>query len=246
MSRGGRGGKMGQAPARHGGVTGALGQAMQETELYPAIKAYLEAAGYSVKAEIGPADVMAIRDGAEPVIVELKTAFSLALFHQGIARLAVCDQVYLAVPRGTGRRFAKALAENTRLARRLGLGLMTVRLPGGPVEVHCDPGPYAPRKSAPKRRALLAEFARRRGDPNLGGTQGARMTAYRQDAIACARHLAAAGPCRGAAVKAATGVDRATTLMRDNHYGWFDRLGGGVYALAEAGHAAIAGADPAG
>ena len=219
---------------------------MQETELYPAVKAYLEAAGYSVKAEIGPADVMGLRDGAEPVIVELKTAFSLALFHQGIARLAVSDQVYLAVPRGQGRRFAKSLAENTRLARRLGLGVMTVRMADGLVEVHCDPGPYAPRKSAPKRRALLAEFARRRGDPNLGGTQGARMTAYRQDAIACAQHLAVAGPCRGAAVKAATGVDRATGLMRDNHYGWFDRVDTGVYALSDAGRAAIGAEKPQG
>jgi hypothetical protein len=214
---------------------------MQETELYPPVKAFLEAAGYTVKAEIGPADVMAMREGAEPVIVELKTGFSLALFHQGIARLAVSDLVYLAVPRGQGRRFAKALADNVKLARRLGLGLMTVRLSDGLVEVHCDPGPYAPRKSAPRRRALLAEFARRRGDPNLGGVQGARMTAYRQDAMACARHLAAAGACRGAAVKAATGVDRATTLMRDNHYGWFDKVETGVYALSDQGRAALEG-----
>ena len=55
---------------------------MQETELYPAIKAFLEDAGYEVKAEIGPADVVAVKPGeSEPVIVELKTAFSLALFH---------------------------------------------------------------------------------------------------------------------------------------------------------------------
>jgi hypothetical protein len=212
---------------------------MQETELYPAVKAFLEAAGYTVKAEIGPADVMGLRDGGQPVLVELKTGFSLALFHQGIARLAISDLVYVAVPRGQGRRFVKALAENVRLARRLGLGVLTVRLSDGLVEVHCDPGPYAPRKSAPRRRALLAEFARRRGDPNLGGVRGTRVTAYRQDALACARHLLATGPCRGAQVKAATGVDRATTLMRDNHYGWFDRIGAGVYGLTETGRALL-------
>jgi hypothetical protein len=213
---------------------------MHETELYPAVKAYLEAAGYTVKAEIGPADVVALRAGDEPLIVEMKTGFSLALFHQGIARLAISDLVYLAVPRGQGRRFGKALAENTRLARRLGLGVMTVRLPDGLVEIHCDPGPYAPRKSAPRRRALLSEFARRRGDPNLGGATGTRMTAYRQDALACARHLEA-GPCKGAAVKAATGVERATTLMRDNHYGWFEKVDTGVYALTDAGRAMLEG-----
>jgi hypothetical protein len=213
---------------------------MQETELYPAVKAFLEAAGYEVKAEIGPADVVAVKpDEAEPLIVELKTGFSLALFHQGIARLAVSDMVYLAVPRGAGRRFLKALKENTALARRLGLGLMTVRLETGLVEVQCDPGPYAPRKSAPKRRALLSEFARRRGDPNLGGLQGQRVTAYRQDALACAVQLAANGPCKGAVVKAATGVARATMIMRDNHYGWFEKVETGVYALSEAGRAML-------
>jgi len=213
---------------------------MQETQLYAPVKAFLEAAGYEVKAEIGPADVVALRPGEDrPVIVELKTGFSLALFHQGVARLALSDMVYLAVPRGTGRRFLKALAENRRLARRLGLGLLTVRIETGLVEVQCDPGPYAPRLSGPKRRALLSEFARRRGDPNLGGAQGRRVTAYRQDALACAGELAARGPCKGAAVKAATGVARATTIMRDNHYGWFEKIGTGVYALSETGRAML-------
>lgn len=212
---------------------------MQETALYPPIKAFLEAAGYTVKAEIGPADVMALRGDEPPLIVELKTGFSLTLFHQAIARQAVSDMVYLAVPMGQGRRFQKALAENVSLARRLGLGLMTVRLATGLVVVHCEPGPYAPRKSLPKRRALLAEFARRKGDPNMGGMQGQRMTAYRQDALACARHLAAAGAMRGAKVRDATGVAQATRMMRDNHYGWFAALGAGVYDLTETGHAAL-------
>jgi hypothetical protein len=33
----------------------------------------------------------------------------------------------------------------------------------------------------------------------------------------------------------ATGVARATTIMRDNHYGWFRKVETGVYALSEAG-----------
>ena len=74
------------------------------------------------------------------MIVELKLRFSLALFHQGIARLKVSDHVYVAVPRGTGRPFQKALAENLALARRLGLGLITVRprdaMVEGPSGVH--------------------------------------------------------------------------------------------------------------
>jgi len=207
----------------------------RETDLYLPIKSFLEAQGYEVKAEVASADVVACRDGEDPLIIEMKTGFALALFHQGIARQAVSDWVYVAVPRGTGRAFQKALAENTRLARRLSLGLLTVRLPDGLVEAHADPGPYEPRKSARKRATLLREFARRQGDPNLGGTRGRIMTAYRQDAMACAAHLAAHGPCKGAAVKAATGVARATTIMRDDHYGWFVKVQTGVYCLTEKG-----------
>ena len=208
---------------------------VKETELYPPVKAYLEAQGYEVKAEVAGADVVAQRGSEGVVIVELKTRFSLALFHQGVARLAVSDVVYLAVPRQTGRMFQKALAENVKLARRLGLGLLTVRLRDGFVEAHCDPGPYAPRISKPRKARLLREFARRVGDPNTGGTRGGIVTAYRQDALCCAAHLAAEGPSKGAAVKAATGVERATTIMRDDHYGWFERVEIGVYALTPKG-----------
>ena len=212
----------------------------RETELYSPIKAFLEAQGYEVKSEIGAADVVAMRGDEGPVIVEMKTRFSLSLFHQGVARLAVADHVYLAVPRSTGRGFQKALKENVALARRLGLGLLSVRLRDGFVEAHCDPGPYAPRPSKPKRARLLREFSRRVGDPNVGGaTRVGLVTAYRQDAIRCATYLAKHGPSRGAAVKAATGVEAATRMMRDDHYDWFERIATGRYALSPKGLAEI-------
>lgn len=214
---------------------------VKETELYGPVKAYLEGQGYEVKAEVGAADLVAVRENEEPVIVELKTRFSLALFHQAVARQGLTDLVYVAVPRGTGRGFLKALKENTALCRRLGLGLITVRLRDGFVEAHCDPGPYAPRISKLKRQRLLREFSRRVGDPNTGGaTRVALVTAYRQDALRCAAHLAEHGPSRGRDVKAATGVDRATTLMRDDHYGWFDKVEKGIYALTPKGAEGLA------
>jgi len=209
---------------------------VKETDLYAPVRAFLQGQGYEVKSEVGAADVVAVRTGEEPVIVELKTRFALALFHQGVARQGLCDLVYLAVPRGTGRGFQKALKENTALARRLGLGLITVRLRDDLVEVHCDPGPYAPRQSKPKRQRLLREFARRVGDPNLGGaTRSGLVTAYRQDALRCAAYLAAHGPSKGAVVRAATGVEHATRMMRDDHYGWFERVETGIYGLTPKG-----------
>jgi hypothetical protein len=217
----------------------------KESDLYPAVKTYLESQGYEVKAEIGAVDVVAIRGEDDPVIVELKTGFSLSLFHQAAARQAIADDVYICVPRGSGRRFGKAIKENTGLCRRLGLGLMTVRLRDGLVEVHCDPGPYRPVKSKPRKGRLLREFQRRVGDPNLGGqTRTGLVTAYRQDAILCAGHLAENGPTKGAVVARATGVGRATRIMADDHYGWFERVKTGIYDLTPKGRMAQDGAAP--
>jgi len=214
--------------------------APRETELYDPVKTFLEGQGYEVKSEVGTVDVVAMRGDEPPVIVELKTGFTLTLLHQGIARQGLCDAVYLAVPRPKGVQGLRQLKGNVALCRRLCLGLITVRLRDGHLEVHCDPGPYQPRKSGPRLARLLREFARRVGDPNTGGAMRAGLvTAYRQDAVLCARHLSDHGASKGAAVARATGVVRATAMMRADHYGWFERLEQGIYGLTPKGRAAL-------
>ena len=207
---------------------------LRETDLYPPVKAFLEGQGYEVKSEVAGADVVAMRaDDPDPVIVEMKTGMNLTLVQQGVARQAISDWVYLAVPTQKGR---KALAGHVALCRRLGLGFITVRPRDGFVEVHCDPGPYAPRASKPRQGRLLREFQRRVGDPNAGGSVGVKLvTAYRQDALRCAVFLAENGPARGAEVAKAVAVPRATAIMRDDHYGWFEKVERGVYALTPRG-----------
>ncbi|SFR56255.1 hypothetical protein SAMN04488005_2910 [Yoonia tamlensis] len=210
---------------------------MRESDLYPPIKAHLQRQGYDVKGEVGAADVVG-RRGDDLIVVELKRGFSLALFHQGIERLALTDDVYIAVPAG-GR--AKALKANVNLARRAGLGVMTVRARDGFVEVLADPGPYAARKSKKKKTRLLRAFDRLQGDPNAGGaTRHGIVTGYRQDAVRCARFLAIHGPSKGAKVKDWAEVPQATKIMADDHYGWFERVARGVYGLTEAGRQGLA------
>lgn len=215
-------------------------QNVRETDLYPAVKNLLEKQGYVVKGEIGAVDVCAVRADEDPVIVELKTGFSLSLFHQAVERQFVADAVYIAVPRGTGRAFQSALKSNTKLCRRLGLGLITVRLDDQFTEVHLDPAPYAPRKSKPRKSRLLREFARRVGDPNEGGsTRKGLVTAYRQDALRCVSVLLEDGPTKAALVAKSSGVARARTIMAADHYGWFERVTTGVYGLSPKGQAAV-------
>ena len=202
----------------------------RETDLYHPVKAHFEALGYEVKAEVRDADVMAVRAGEAPVIVELKTGFTLQLLQQGVARQALTDRVYLAVPRWKGKAAWRQFKGNIGLCKRLGLGVISVALGTGAVHVHHDPRPFTPRKNKVKTAALHKEFEAREGDPNLGGTPaGGRVTAYRQAAEKCRAYLRDNGPTKGAVVAEATGVKNATTLMRDNHYGWFEKVALGVY-----------------
>jgi len=62
------------------------------------------------------------------------------------------------------------------------------------------------------------------------------MTAYRQEALACAVAMAD-GPKRPRDLKALT--PRAASILQHNYYGWFARAERGIYALTEAGIAAI-------
>lgn len=210
---------------------------MKEADLYPPIKAFLEGQGYEVKAEIGAADVMACRGEEPPVIVELKLTLNLNLILQGVARQALFEDVYLAVPHPP--KWTHRYRDLTALLRRLGLGLLTVR--AGAVEAHLDPAPYQPRLNKPRAGRMLREFQRRAGDPNLGGTTGVkRMTAYRQEALRLAAFLAETGQASPAHCAKATGILRAAAILRADHYGWFDHPARGLYALSPAGQEALA------
>lgn len=211
---------------------------MREADLYPDLKVFLQGQGYEVKAEIGACDLMARRGEEPPIVVEMKLSFNLSLVLQGVARQALFADVYLAVP-APKKSWPARYKDIVALCRRLGLGLLVVT-PGQGVEAHLDPGPYQPRRNVARAGKLLREFQRRVGDPNQGGTTGiTRMTVYRQDALRCAAALVG-GHCKGAEVARIAGVSRATTLMRDDHYGWFEKAAKGIYGLTPKGHAALA------
>jgi hypothetical protein len=210
-----------------------------EADLYPAVKAFLEAQGYDVKAEVRGCDVVAVRGDEPPVIVELKLGFSLALVLQGVDRLTMTDRVYLAVgrPRGRRGRRGSALRRDVRdLCRRLGLGLMTVA-PGGSalgVEVIVDPRPYRPRRRTASLTRLLGEHARRVGDPNRGGvTRTPIVTAYRQEALRCAMLIERGGQVSLKALRETGLVPNASRILQRDVYGWFRRLQRATYALTD-------------
>ena len=207
---------------------------MAETDLYRPIKLFLERQGYVVKGEVKDCDVVAMRDEEAPVIIEMKTSFSLVLLLQGVDRQAMSDAVYLAF-RPPKRR---QQADIVKLCKRLGLGVLVVT--GDFVEALADPLPYQPRRNARRATLLLKEFAHRVGDPNIGGsTRRPRMTAYRQDALRLAGVISAEGPCKVAALRERTGVGRTASILQNDVYGWFQRESRGIYGLSPKGLDAV-------
>ena len=207
-----------------------------ESDLYAPVKALLEGQGYSVKGEVKGCDVVAVRGPEPPVIVELKRVFGMGLVLQGVNRLTISDTVYLAV--GV---FPKNIRSIRKLCRRLGLGLMVVVKERVDILLDPAPPPVKPRKDKPRLGRLLGEHARRVGDPMLGGssTKLPMMTAYRQEALRCAGLLAKNGPMKPAALKLAADAPKAAAILRDDHYGWFERVERGVYRLTPRGRATL-------
>lgn len=209
-----------------------------ETALYLPVKAFLETAGYTVKGEVGGCDLVGLGEGEPPLVVvcELKQTFNLELILQAVDRHNVSDEVWIAArisAKGKGRESDRRFRD---LCRRLGFGMLGVA-DSGTVDIIVSPISPMPRKNSRKRSRLVEEHRRRKGDPAVGGsTRQPIMTAYRQQALACAAALRN-GPLRPRDIKAAS--PRAPKILLDNVYGWFDRVDRGVYALTDAGAEAL-------
>lgn len=207
-----------------------------ETALYPPVKRFLEKLGFEVKGEICGCDVVAVKGDAPPLVVitELKLTFNLELVLQGVDRIAAGDEIWLAVQSSARGRLNDP--RTRKLCRLLGFGLLGVTKRGR-VDILIEPAPWRPRRDPRRRSQLLDEHRRRHGDPVRGGGNRAPiMTAYRQQALACAAALTG-GPRRVREVKDA--APDAAKILLHNVYGWFTRVERGVYALAEPGKAAL-------
>jgi hypothetical protein len=207
---------------------------MAESDLYLPLKTFMENLGFSVKGEVNGCDLLGVREGEPPVLVicEMKLSFNLELVLQGVDRATACDEVWLAARLSKTGRGREQDARYRNLCRRLGFGMLGVGHDGA-VGVVVAPFAALPRRDTKRRSRLLDEHRRRIGDPNKGGgNRQPIMTAYRQDCITCARAMLA-GPQTPKQLKAL--VPRAATILRRNVYGWFVRLGRGVYGLSPAG-----------
>lgn len=209
-----------------------------ETSLYLPIKTFLESAGYTVKGEIGGCDLVGLSEVDPTVVVigELKLVFNLELILQAVDRATVADEVWIAArisAKGRGRESDKRYRD---LCRRLGFGMLGVS-DAGEVSIIVSSVSPMPRSNPKRRTRLVKEHRKRAGDPALGGsTKVPIMTAYRQQALACAAAMAD-GPQRPRDLKPI--VATAGQILLKNYYGWFEKVDKGVYKLSDAGALAV-------
>jgi hypothetical protein len=211
-----------------------------ESDLDAPVRAYLEAQGYTVRSEVRHCDLCATL-GEDLVVIELKRSLNLDVILQATRRQRITDSVYVAVPR------PKSMGRNTNwrdlkhILRRLELGLILVTLAKKPrVEVAMHPAPFQRQKRKSLRRAVLKEMNGRSAEHNRGGTRGTPLvTAYREQALRIAWILSRNESLSPRELRAQGTGPKTQAMLYDNVYGWFDRVGRGVYALTSAGHGAL-------
>lgn len=209
-----------------------------ETSLYLPVKTFLESAGYTVKGEIGGCDLVGLSDGDPTVVVicELKLTFNLELILQAVDRVTVSDEVWIAARISAKGRGREADRRYRDLCRRLGLGMLGVS-DAGEVSIIVSSVSPMPRSNPKRRTRLVKEHRKRAGDPALGGsTKVPIMTAYRQQALACAAALAN-GALRPRDLKPVAST--AGQILLKNYYGWFEKIDKGVYGLSDSGREAL-------
>lgn len=210
----------------------------KETDLFPHLKEWLEAQGYTVRAEVKGCDIAAVKDG-RLVLVEIKRTINLELVYQIIRRQAADALVYGAII--APKEFDKRWREGVRLFKRLQAGLILVYMDETPrVELLLHPEPQRQGVRRNTTKAYLREMSGRTVETNVGGSPGWNtMTAMREKALAVAVALERFGPSPKHLL-CLTGASSMTgSILRRNRDGWFCQVSPGVYGLTEAGEEAL-------
>lgn len=214
-----------------------------EKDLFNPIKEYFEDLGYTCDGEVEDIDLYMEKDN-ESVAVELKQTLDFRSVQQAALRQKVADQVFIGIfkPRDL---FSKSFKEKIYLLKRLGIGLIVVSKRSLSVEivnqpVICELSSFKQHNTV-KKKKLSKEFNSRRSKNNIGGVHATKLiTSYREDALLVLDALMElGGESSTKEIKALSGIDKATSIMYDNHYGWFENTSKGRYGVTEAGLQAL-------
>ncbi len=216
---------------------------MLEEELYIPVKKYFERRGFRIKGEVKNCDMAGVK-GDILLIVELKRSFNLKLIYQAMERQKITDYVYVAIPRPKNFR-KKEVKRMCELLKRLNIGLIVVNFGEKRTLVQTVSQPNPEKftiNGSTGKKYILNEFNGRSGDFNIGGKNKTKIvTAYREKSIEIACFLEVLVKGTGAELKK-LGCDKYTTsIMYNNFYGWFYKIGRGTYILSEKGRMYLGG-----
>ena len=208
---------------------------MKETDLFKPVRQLLLTKGYEVQGEIYAADVFAVKD-SKIIIVELKLAMSLKLIYQAIERLKVTPNVYIALPKLPLRKHMKSNPQLEIMLKRSGIGLMEVTLNEASIVFEPNMSEYTKTKTSPaKKRVMMKEFDARDQYQTLGGTNGKKITAYKEQVIEVAKALLSLKEAPLKLIKDYTRIEKTAAILRDNYDGWFHKNEKGLFELSPKG-----------
>jgi hypothetical protein len=92
-----------------------------------------------------------------------------------------------------------------------------------------------------KRESIIKEMNGRYDDLNIGGSTGKKLvTAYRESSIFIACCLESLGPSSPKKLRGlGTDAKKTTSILSENHYGWFEKVDRGIYSITEEGRKAL-------
>lgn len=217
-----------------------------EVDLFEPVSEFLIKQGYTVRSEVNYCDITALKE-SELVVVELKRNLSVDLLAQAVKRQKAADLVYIAVPKPKRMLGNSKWKDICHLIRRLELGLILVSFKGKQafIEIPIEPLYFDREKSKTmnkkKRESIIKEMKGRYSDLNVGGSTGKKLvTAYRESALFIACCLNMLGPLSPKGLrKLGTDNKKTTTILSENHYGWFEKVHRGVYHINDEGKKAL-------
>jgi hypothetical protein len=213
---------------------------MIETDLFKPVRKLLLEKGYDVQGEILAADVFAVNEHKEIIIVELKLTISLKLIYQAIERQKVTPFVYIAAPQRVVKAHMKSHPAFYTLLKRLGIGLIEVYHDEAKILIEPVKEPNTSVKIRSSQKSfMMREFNSRDQYQSLGGTKGKKMTAYREKVVEIAKALHTLKEAPLKLIKEYTRIDKAADILRDNYDQWFIKNEKGLYQLSPLGEEEI-------
>lgn len=214
-----------------------------EKDLFKPIKEYFEEMGYVCDGEVGDIDLY-MEKGEESVAVELKVTLDFKAVQQAALRQKITDHVFIGIFKPKDMN-SHSFRDKLYLLKRLGIGLLVVSKRSKSVElvnkpVVCELDTFKSHNKK-KKEFVSTEFNKRKAKGNIGGVTGVKLiTSYREEALIVLDALCSlGGEATAKDVRDTSKIERARTIMYDNHYGWFSNVKKGVYSITEAGYDAL-------